>query len=271
MTSLLKESEASVRRIVGDFRPEVGIILGTGLGGLVEELSVSFAIPYDQIPHFGLSTVETHQGKLIFGSLNGVKVIAMQGRLHYYEGYTMAQITYPVRLMRQLGIQGLFVSNASGSLNPAIRKGELVVIEDHINLLPDNPLRGKHDPQLGPRFPDMSQPYAREWVKKALQLAQELDIKAHAGIYVATSGSQLETRAEYRYMRLIGGDIVGMSTVPEVIVANQMGLPVMAISVVTDEGFHADLQPVSLAEIVAVAGEAEPKMTRLMKELIALR
>jgi purine-nucleoside phosphorylase len=267
----LIESKTAIRQVIGDWMPEVGIILGTGLGGLVDEISVDHQISYDQIPYFGLSTVETHQGKLIFGTLNGAKVVAMQGRLHYYEGYTSAQITFPVRLMKELGIKVLFVSNASGSLQPAIKKGDLVILDDHINLLPDNPLRGPHDASQGPRFPDMSAPYDKKWVQKALEKAIDLGIAAHKGVYVATPGPNLETRAEYRYMRLIGGDIVGMSTVPEVIVANQIGLPVLAISVVTDEGFHEDLQPVSLAEIVAVASEAEPKMTRIMKDLIALR
>jgi purine-nucleoside phosphorylase len=255
---------------IKDFKPEVGIILGTGLAKLVDEIEVQKILLYADIPHFPISTVEFHSGKLIFGILNGKRVVAMQGRLHYYEGYSMQQITFPVRIMKLLGIERLFVSNASGSLNPAIKKGDLVCIEDHINLLPDNPLRGINLHHLGPRFPDMSAPYNRDLISKALETASKMNIVLHKGVYVATSGPNLETRAEYRYMRLIGGDVVGMSTVPEVIVANHMSLPVFAVSVVTDEGFHEDLQPVSFEEIVAAAAKAEPKMTKVLKELIAL-
>ena len=271
MNTALTESENVLRQHIGDFVPEVGIVLGTGLGGLVDEMDILYQISYHDIPHFALSTVESHSGKLFFGKLNGCPVVAMQGRFHYYEGYTMAQITYPIRLMKALGIKLLMVSNASGSLNPEILKGDLVFLNDHINLLPENPLRGPHDASDGPRFPDMSAPYEKALIAQAIKLAKDKSIRSHQGVYVATPGPNLETRAEYRFMRIIGGDVVGMSTVPEVIVANQIGLAVFAISVVTDEGFHADLQPVSLAEIVAVAAEAEPKMTILMKELIALR
>lgn len=252
------------------FKPEVGIVLGTGLAKLADEIEVEKTLLYAHIPNFPVSTVEFHSGKLIFGVLNGKKVVAMQGRLHYYEGYSMQQITFPIRILKLLGIERLFVSNASGSLNPAIKKGDLVCIEDHINLLPDNPLRGSNMDHLGPRFPDMSRPYNQELISKALAIAAKMDVVMHKGIYVATSGPNLETRAEYRYMRLIGGDVVGMSTVPEVIVANHMSLPVFAVSVVTDEGFHENLQPVSFEEIVATAAKAEPKMTMVLKELIAL-
>jgi len=224
---------------------------------------------YSNIPDFPISTLEFHSGKLIFGTLAGKKVVAMQGRLHYYEGYTMQQITFPVRVMKMLGIKTLFVSNASGSLNPNIKKGDLMVIEDHINLQPHNPLIGRNEEQLGPRFPDMSQPYRRDLIEKALNTAKENNITCHKGVYVAVTGPNLETRAEYRYLRIIGGDAVGMSTVPEVIVANHMGLPVFAISVLTDEGFPETLNPVSLEEILAVAHEAEPKMTLILKQLIA--
>lgn len=259
-----------IQEKVGAFKPEVGIILGTGLAKLVDEMEIEKQLMYSNIPNFPVSTVEFHSGKLIFGILNGKRVVAMQGRLHYYEGYSMQQITFPVRVMKLLGIQRLFVSNASGSLNPAIKKGDLVCIEDHINQLPDNPLRGSNSEQWGPRFPDMSHPYDEEAIKKAMEIAAEKSITMHRGVYVAVSGPNLETRAEYRYLRLIGGDIVGMSTVPEVIVANHMNVPVFAISVVTDEGFHADLQPVSFKEIVETAAQSEPKMTRILKELIAL-
>jgi purine-nucleoside phosphorylase len=226
---------------------------------------------YSNIPNFPISTVEFHTGKLIFGTLNGRKVVAMQGRLHFYEGYNMQEITFPVRVMKDLGVQKLFVSNASGSLNPDIKKGDIGIIDDHINLLPDNPLRGPNDEQYGNRFPDMSAPYDKTMQKQALEIAQRIGVKAHRVVYVSAPGPNLETRAEYRYMRIIGGDIVGMSTVPEVIVANHMNLPVFAISVITDEGFHADLKPVSLEEIVKVAAAVEPKMTQVLKELIALQ
>ncbi|VTP88113.1 purine-nucleoside phosphorylase [Sphingobacterium daejeonense] len=271
MYHMIEESIQSIRRKIGDFTPEFGIILGTGLGKLVEEIDVESQMMYSNIPNFPISTVEFHTGKLIFGTLNGRKVVAMQGRLHYYEGYTMQEITFPIRVMKGLGIQKLFVSNASGSLNPDIRKGDIGIIEDHINLLPDNPLRGSNDDDLGPRFPDMSQPYNFKMVDQAMDIAFNLGVRAHKVVYVSAPGPNLETRAEYRYMRIIGGDIVGMSTVPEVIVANHMGIPVFAISVITDEGFHRDLKPVSLQEIVDVASSAEPKMTSILKELIAMQ
>ncbi len=271
MYHLVDESVIYISRKIGDFTPEFGIILGTGLGKLVSEIEVKYEFMYANIPNFPISTVEFHTGKLIFGYLNGRKVVAMQGRLHYYEGYDMQEITFPVRVMKSLGIQKLFVSNASGSLQPHIKKGHLGIIEDHINLLPDNPLRGGNDESFGPRFPDMSAPYDRTMIAQGSEIAERLGITTHQVVYVSTPGPNLETRAEYRYMRIIGGDIVGMSTVPEVIVANHMGLPVFAISVITDEGFHADLQPVSLEEILAVAAEAEPKLTSILKELIALQ
>ena len=271
MYQMIEESIQSIRRKIGDFTPEFGIILGTGLGKLVEEIQVEFQMMYSNIPNFPISTVEFHSGKLIFGTLNGRKVVAMQGRLHYYEGYSMQEITFPIRVMKGLGIQKLFVSNASGSLNPDIKKGDIGIIEDHINLLPDNPLRGSNDEDLGPRFPDMSQPYNFKMIEEGMEIASRLGIRTHKVVYVSAPGPNLETRAEYRYMRIIGGDIVGMSTVPEVIVANHMSLPVFAISVVTDEGFHPNLRPVSLKEIVEVAAQAEPKMTSILKELIALQ
>ncbi len=271
MYHMIEETISALRHKIGDFTPEFGIILGTGLGKLVNEIDIAHQIMYANIPNFPISTVEFHTGKLIFGTLNGRKVVAMQGRLHYYEGYSMQEITFPVRVMKELGIQKLFVSNASGSLNPDIKKGDLGIIDDHINLLPDNPLRGANDANYGPRFPDMSAPYDRVMQDQALSLASQHGVKAHRVVYVSAPGPNLETRAEYRYMRIIGGDIVGMSTVPEVIVANHMSLPVFAISVITDEGFHADLKPVSLEEIVAVAAEAEPKLTAILKELIAMQ
>ncbi|MBB5395827.1 purine-nucleoside phosphorylase [Mucilaginibacter sp. AK015] len=268
LESILHTTEYIKNRI-GDFEPEAGIILGTGLGALVNEITVEKQLMYSNIPDFPISTLEFHSGKLIFGMLGGKKVVAMQGRLHYYEGYTMQQITFPVRVMKMLGIKTLFVSNASGSLNPAIKKGDLMIIEDHINLQPFNPLTGRNNEGLGPRFPDMSQPYRHDLIDKGLAIAKANNITCHKGVYVAVTGPNLETRAEYKYLRIIGGDIVGMSTVPEVIVANHMGLPVFAISVITDEGFTEVLTPVSLEEILTVAREAEPKLTVILKELIA--
>ncbi|MDR6942654.1 purine-nucleoside phosphorylase [Mucilaginibacter pocheonensis] len=269
---MLENIESTVRYIksrIGDFEPEAGIILGTGLGGLVKEIEVEKQLMYSNIPDFPISTLEFHSGKLIFGTLAGIKVVAMQGRLHYYEGYNMQQITFPVRVLKYLGVKTLFVSNASGSLNPDFKKGDLMVIADHINLQPQNPLVGRNDAELGPRFPDMSQPYQRSLIDKALTIAKANNITCHKGVYVAVTGPNLETKAEYNYLRIIGGDAVGMSTVPEVIVANHMALPVFAISVLTDEGFTEVLEPVSLEEIIKVAEEAEPKLTLILKELIA--
>ncbi len=269
MLESIQHTTAYIKNRIGDFEPEVGVILGTGLGGLVKEIEVEKQLMYSNIPDFPISTLEFHSGKLIFGILAGVKVVAMQGRLHYYEGYNMQQITFPVRVMKMLGIKSLFVSNASGSLNPEFKKGDLMVITDHINLQTDNPLLGRNEEELGPRFPDMSEPYKRDLIDKALNIASANNIICRKGVYVAVTGPNLETKAEYRYLRIIGGDAVGMSTVPEVIVANHMGLPVFAISVLTDEGFPEILKPVSIEEILKVAYEAEPKMTLILKELIA--
>ncbi|RCH56779.1 purine-nucleoside phosphorylase [Mucilaginibacter hurinus] len=269
MLENIQRTTAYIKSRIGDFEPEAGIILGTGLGGLVNEIEVEKQLMYSNIPDFPVSTLEFHSGKLIFGTLGGVKVVAMQGRLHYYEGYSMQQITFPVRVLKALGIKTLYVSNASGALNPAFKKGDLMIIEDHINMQPQNPLTGRNNEELGPRFPDMSQPYRIDLISKALNIASANNIICHKGVYVAVTGPNLETRAEYRYLRIIGGDAVGMSTVPEVIVARHMDLPVFAISVLTDEGWPEDLKPVSLDEILEVAAAAEPKMTLILKELIA--
>lgn len=271
MYQMIEESAEAIRRKIGDFTPEFGIILGTGLGRLADEIEIDHQLMYANIPNFPISTVEFHSGKLIFGRLAGRNVVAMQGRFHYYEGYSMQMITFPIRVMKTLGIQKLFVSNASGSLNPDISRGDIAIIEDHINLLPDSPLRGHNDEELGPRFPDMSQPYNFTMIDQSVEIASRLGIKAHKVVYVSALGPNFETRAEYRFMRIIGGDIVGMSTVPEVIVANHMGIPVFAISVVTDEGFHNGLEPVRIEDIVEAAASAEPKMTSILKELIALQ
>ena len=247
---------------------EIGIILGTGLGGLVREINIDHEIDYSELPHFPLSTAESHQGKLIFGKINGKNVVAMQGRFHYYEGYTMQQITYPVRVMKFLGVKTLLVSNACGGMNPIFQRGDVMIMTDHINLLGDNPLIGKNEYDLGPRFPDMSEPYSKELIKLAEEVALENKIKVQKGVYVAVPGPNLETRAEYRFLRSIGADVVGMSTVPENIVANHMGMKVLGFSIITDECFPESLKAVDVEEIIATAMAAEPKMTLIMKEVI---
>ncbi|MGB9772951.1 MAG: purine-nucleoside phosphorylase [Bacteroidota bacterium] len=252
-------------------RPPIGIILGTGLGGLAREIKVETVLNYEDIPHFPLSTVESHHGKLIFGTLGKKSVVAMQGRFHYYEGYTMKQITFPVRVMGAkggLGVKTLLVSNAAGGMNPLFRRGDIMIMTDHINLLGDNPLIGPNDELLGPRFPDMSEPYDRKLIELAERVALELKIRVQKGVYVALPGPNLETRAEYRFLRMIGGDAVGMSTVPEDIVAVQMGMRVLGFSVITDECFPDALKPATVEEIIATANEAEPKLTALMKRVI---
>jgi purine-nucleoside phosphorylase len=249
-------------------KPQVGIILGTGLGKLAEEISKEAVIPYDQIPHFPLSTVESHAGRLIFGKIADKAVMAMQGRFHYYEGYSMQQITFPVRVMKNLGAHTLLVSNACGGMNPLFAPGDIMVITDHINLFGDNPLIGLNDDSLGPRFPDMSEPYTKSLIELVEQIALEEKIKIQKGVYVALSGPCLETRAEYRFLRAIGADVVGMSTVPEVIVAVHSAMKVLGLSVVTDACFPDALKPVNIQEILRVAAEAEPKLTLLMKRVV---
>jgi purine-nucleoside phosphorylase len=248
--------------------PSIGIILGTGLGGLAKEIKAEVVIDYGEIPHFPLSTVESHHGKLIFGTLGGKSVVAMQGRFHYYEGYTMQQITFPVRVMKFFGVNTLLVSNAAGGMNPLFVRGDIMLITDHINLLGDNPLIGPNDEVLGPRFPDMSEPYSKELVGLAESIARELKIKVQKGVFIAVPGPNLETRAEYRFLRGIGGDVVGMSTVPECIVAVHMSMRVLGFSIITDECFPDSLKPAKLDEIVATAMAAEPKLTAIMKEVV---
>jgi len=249
--------------------PTIGIILGTGLGGLVKEINVIDEIPYQDIPNFPVSTVESHSGKLIFGELGGKKVVAMQGRFHYYEGYNMQQVTFPVRVMKLLGIQRLFVSNASGGVNPDFEVGEIMILNDHINLFPAHPLIGKNFDELGPRFPDMSEPYDPEMISLAQQIASENNVKVSIGTYVGLTGPTLETPAEYKYVRVIGADAVGMSTVPEVIVARHMDIPCFAISIITDLGVPGKIHKVSLQDVIDVANRQEPKMTLIMRELIS--
>jgi purine-nucleoside phosphorylase len=249
-------------------KPPVGIILGTGLGGLVKEIKVDSTIDYGEIPHFPVSTVESHHGKLIFGSLSGKSIVAMQGRFHKYEGYTLQQVTFPVRVMKFLGVKNLLISNAAGALNPFFHRGDLMIMADHINLLGDNPLIGKNDESLGPRFPDMSEPYNKDLIAIAEQSALDLKIQVRKGVYIAMTGPMLETAAEYRFLRTIGGDAVGMSTVPEDIVAVHMGMNVLGFSILTDECFPDALKPVTLKEVIKVANKAEPKMTAIMKEVV---
>jgi len=250
-----------------DIRPEVGIILGTGLGGMVKEIDIKAVLEYEDIPNFPVSTVESHHGKLILGILNGKKVVAMQGRFHYYEGYTPREITFPVRVMKYLGISHLFVSNASGGINPEQEIGDLMILDDHINLIP-NPLIGKHEPAFGDRFPDMSETYDKDLIKQALRIGKENNFPVCCGCYVSVTGPTLETPKEYQYFRILGGDAVGMSTVPEIIVAHQMGLKCFAISIITDLGVPGKIVKVSLTDVTSVASKAEPRMTTIMKELI---
>lgn len=251
------------------FQPEIGIVLGTGLGGLVKEIEIMHTLEYADIPNFPVSTVESHSGKLIFGMLGGKKVIAMQGRFHYYEGYTLQEVTFPIRVMKMLGIKRLFLSNASGGVNPDFEIGEIMIMNDHINLFPGNPLIGKNLEELGDRFPDMSDAYDRKMIDLAQTIAKENDIKVSEGVYAGLTGPTLETPAEYHYVRVIGADTVGMSTVPEVIVARHMEIPCFAISIITDLGVKGKIKKVSVQDVIEVANRQEPKMTLIMKELIS--
>ena len=247
-----------------DFLPEYMIILGTGLGQLAEEMDVVHSIPYNKIPHFPVSTVESHAGRLLFGELGGKRVVAMQGRFHYYEGYTMQQIAFPVRVLKALGATTLFVSNAAGGMNPHFAKGDIMLITDHINMLGDNPLIGPNDNELGVRFPDMSEPYSVRLRDIAKTVAMDHQIEMHQGVYIALSGPALETKAEYRYLRMLGGDVIGMSTIPEVIAAVHMGMEVLGVSAITDECFPDALEPVDIQQILDAAAIAEPKLSRVI-------
>lgn len=249
--------------------PEVALILGTGLGGLAERIEIETAIPYAELPHFPLSTVETHTGRLLLGTLGGKRVVAMQGRFHRYEGYSLQEVAFPVRVMRALGAGTLVVSNACGGMHPFWDAGDLVLISDHINLLGDNPLIGPNDDALGPRFPDMSAPYDPELQRLAVEVALERRITLRRGVYVAVPGPNLETRAEYRMLRTLGADVVGMSTVPEVIVAVHGGMRVMGVSIITDRCLPDALEPVDIAQIIAIAGRAEPHLTALVEGVVA--
>ncbi|MCI4667084.1 MAG: purine-nucleoside phosphorylase [Bacteroidia bacterium] len=257
-----------IRRQYKGEQPEIGIILGTGLGALADQIVQERVIPYNFIPHFPISTVESHFGRLIFGKLGNTSVVAMQGRMHYYEGYSMEEITFPIRILKLLGIHTLFLSGAAGGVNLDYKLGDLVAVYDHINLQTDNPLRGSNINELGPRFPDMSKPYDMKLVNRSLELAKEKGYNMHKGVYVAVTGPNLETPAEYRFMKIIGGDLVGMSTVPEVLVARHMGLCVCAISVITDECDPDNLRSFNLDEVIEIAKQAEPKLTDIISTLI---
>ncbi|MGI4863447.1 MAG: purine-nucleoside phosphorylase [Janthinobacterium lividum] len=271
MHTSLQEAVAFIQTQTQHFQPTTGIILGTGLGALAKEVDVQYEISYADIPHFPVSTVESHAGRLLLGTLSGQKVVVLQGRFHYYEGYSMEQVVLPVRVMKLLGIKQLFVSNAAGGLNPEFAISDLMLLDDHINLLPGNPLIGPNNPQLGPRFPDMYAAYDPTLLARAQAAAVALGQQAttRRGVYVAVPGPMLETPAEYRYLRTIGADAVGMSTVPEVIAARHLGLPVLAVSVITDLCYPGQLKPVQLPDILAAAAVAEPRLTALMKAVLA--
>lgn len=251
-----------------NFTPEYGVILGSGLGSFTEEMKVEYTLPYNEILNFPVSTVQGHKGALVFGTIGTKKVVAMQGRFHFYEGYSMKEVTFPVRVMKYLGIEKLIVSNASGGVNPNYKVGSIVMITDHINMTPEHPLRGKNDERFGPRFVNMSEPYSRKMIAKATELAQELNIEVHEGIYLGLQGPTFETLSEYRMVKILGADCVGMSTVPEVIVARHMDLETFGISVITDMGNEESIGTISHDEVLEAAKNAEPKVRNLIKELI---
>ena len=268
MLELIKETEDWLKKRMTS-NPKTAIILGSGLGEIVKEIDIKLEIPYEQIPHFPVSTVEGHSGKLIFGKLGNKDIMAMQGRFHYYEGYDMKQITFPVRIMKAIGIKTLFVSNAAGGIREDLEIGDLMMITDHINHFPEHPLRGKNYEELGPRFLDMGEVYAPRLRKKALEIADELGIKLHQGIYVGTTGPTYETPAEYNFFKIIGGNAVGMSTVPEVIVAHHSGIEVFGISVIADIGLEGKIVKISHEDVQKAALAAQPKMAQIMRELIS--
>lgn len=251
-----------------NFQPEFGVILGSGLGGFTNDIDVQFTLPYSEIPNFPVSTVEGHKGALVFGTIGNKKVVAMQGRFHYYEGYSMQEVTFPVRVMKHLGVTKLIVSNAAGGVNPNYRVGSIVIIKDHINMMPEHPLRGKNDPRFGPRFVNMSDPYSPEMIKKAKEIAYELEIDVKDGVYLGLQGPTFETLAEYRMVKILGADCVGMSTVPEVIVARHMDLETFGLSVITDMGSEESIGTITHAEVLEAAKMAEPKVRRLIREFI---
>ncbi|TDH25597.1 purine-nucleoside phosphorylase [Segetibacter sp. 3557_3] len=267
LTDQLKETVAYIRQQYA-ITPQIGIVLGSGLGNFVSEMQVETEIAYNQVPHFPVSTVEGHSGKLIFGELGGKKVVAMAGRFHFYEGYTAAQVCYPIRVMKALGVETLLLSNAAGGTNKNFAVGELMIIKDHISFFTNNPLVGKNEDQLGPRFPDMSEPYSKRLVEKAKTIAETMRLPIHTGVYVGVTGPTFETRAEYNLIHLLGGDAVGMSTVQETIAARHMGMEVFAVSVITDLGIRDDENIITHEEVLMAAKEAEPKLTALFVRLV---
>ncbi|MAU27142.1 MAG: purine-nucleoside phosphorylase [Muricauda sp.] len=268
MTQKLLDESVTYLRSKGFVDPEIGIVLGTGLGQLVDEIENAVEAHYNHIPYFPLATVEFHSGKLLFGTIEGTQVVVMQGRFHLYEGYDFLDVTYPIRVMHQLGIKKLFISNAAGAINLNFKKGDMMLIEDHINLQGGSPLAFKNVTEFGDRFVDMSEPYDIEMRKKLEEIAKQKGITLQKGVYASVVGPQLETKAEYRMLKILGADAVGMSTVPEVIVANHLRLPIVAVSVLTDECDPDNLEPINVQEIIEVAGKTEPKMVKLFKELI---
>jgi purine-nucleoside phosphorylase len=267
---LLKELKETVKFLQKEYKktPQVGIVLGSGLGNFASQIQVEKEVPYGDIPHFPVSTVQGHSGKLIFGKIGDKTVVAMGGRFHYYEGYTPQEVVFPIRVMKMLGIEMLLLSNAAGAVNPAFKVGDIMIIKDHISFFTPNPLIGKNHEELGPRFPDMSEPYKRDIIQKAKGIAAKNGIHVHEGVYVAVTGPTFETRAEYKLIQVAGGDVVGMSTVQENIVANHMGLPVFAVSIVTDIGIREDDNIITHEEVLQAAKEAEPKLALLFRELI---
>lgn len=261
------EAVAKVRESWGE-TPRLGMILGTGLGGLTEQIEVASRIPYEEIPHFPKSTAPSHAGQLVLGRLHGVPIVAMEGRFHYYEGYSLQEVTFPIRVMKALGAETLVVTSAVGGMNPQFKLADIVILEDHINLLPDNPLRGVNDDALGPRFPDMSEPYSQDLVAMAESTALELGISAHKGVLVVVAGPNLETRAEYRMLRQMGADIVGMSTVPEIIVAKHAGMKTLGFSVITDMCLPDALEEANIEKILEVAAVGGERLERLISELV---
>ncbi|HMT34575.1 MAG TPA: purine-nucleoside phosphorylase [Chitinophagaceae bacterium] len=263
----LAETVAFIRTKTNS-QPIAGIILGSGLGGLVNDLTISISLNYEEIPHFPTSTVKGHGGKLLFGTLNGKEVVMLSGRFHYYEGYHMQEVTFPVRVMQQLGATLLMVSNAAGSMNASYQVGDLMIINDHINLFPEHPLRGKNDENIGPRFPDMTEPYQLSLIQKAKHIASNNQIHVHEGVYIGLQGPTFETKAEYKWLHIIGGDAVGMSTVPEVIVAIHCGMKVFGMSVITDIGIREAMNVITHEEVLEAANAAAPKMALIFKELL---
>jgi len=251
-----------------NFVPEYGVILGSGLGSFTDDIQIEFTLPYDEIPNFPVSTVQGHKGAMVFGTIGEKKVVAMQGRFHFYEGYSMKQVTFPVRVMKYLGVQKLIVSNASGGVNPNYIVGTIVILKDHINMMPEHPLNGKNDERFGPRFVNMSAPYSKNMIAKAKELAHGLDIKVQDGIYLGLQGPTFETLAEYKMVKILGADCVGMSTVPEVIVARHMNLETFGISVITDMGNEESIEEVNHEDVLKAAQKAEPQVRNLIKSLI---